>query len=48
MKNKSIITKLITAFKENSFTLKQAYEICPNNNPESVRARIYETLGELL
>lgn len=47
MKNKSIITKLITAFKENSFTLKQAYEICPNNNPESVRARIYETLGEL-
>ena len=44
---KTIITQLITVFKKESFTLKQAYEICPQNHPESVRARIYESLGDL-
>lgn len=44
---KNIISKLIIAFKKESFTLKQAYEVCNENHPESVRARIYESLGEL-
>jgi hypothetical protein len=44
---RTIITKLLTAFQKESFTLKQAYQLCPENHPESVRARIYESLGEL-
>ena len=41
----SIVTTLLEAFKDTKFTLKQAYEKCPENNEQSVRARIYENLG---
>lgn len=41
----SIITNLIDVFKNTQFTLKQAYSVNPDVNPESVRARIYENLG---
>ena len=41
----SIKDKLITTFKGQAFTLKEAYENNPTANPESVRARIYENLG---
>lgn len=41
----SIIEILKSKFKDKSFTTKEAYEVCPNVNKESVRARIYESLG---
>ena len=41
----SIVSDLITAFSNVPFTVKQAYEKCPNVNKDSVRARIYENLG---
>lgn len=41
----SIKDKLICAFKGTTFTLKQAYELNPAVNEESVRARIYEGMG---
>lgn len=41
----SIINSLLNAFKGNEFTLKEAYEVCPEVNKESIRARIYENLG---
>lgn len=37
--------RLLNAFRNVSFNLKQAYDVCPEVNPESVRARIYENLG---
>lgn len=36
---------LLSAFPSGSFNLKQAYEVNPSVNRESVRARIYENLG---
>lgn len=41
----SIVTKLIDCFKQTQFTLKEAYKVNPDVNPDSVRARIYENLG---
>lgn len=41
----SIKTKLIEAFSDVPFTLKEAYEVCDDVNKDSVRARIYESLG---
>ena len=41
----SIVSNLIECFKTESFTLKEAYKVCPNVNKESIRARIYENLG---
>ena len=41
----SIVDNLIMCFKEEAFTLKQAYAVNPNVNKESVRARIYEKLN---
>lgn len=41
----SITERLVKAFRNASFTLKEAYAICPDVNTESVRARIYESLG---
>lgn len=41
----SIVETLLTCFKGGSFSLKQAYEKCPNVNKESVRARLYEKLN---
>ena len=42
---KTIVQILKETFKNEMFTVKQAYEVCPNVNKESVRARIYENLG---
>ena len=42
---KSIKATLIDAFKNTSFTLKDAYQKCAGFPSESVRARIYENLG---
>lgn len=41
----SIKETLLNVFKDTKFTLKDAYEQCPDVNKESVRARIYENLG---
>jgi site-specific DNA-methyltransferase (adenine-specific) len=41
----SIVSNLLKAFKGTEFTLKDAYEVNPNVNKESVRARIYEKLN---
>lgn len=41
----SIKNTLLNVFKGKEFTLKEAYEVTPGNNKESVRARIYENLG---
>lgn len=41
----SIISNLIDCFKQTRFTLKEAYKVNPDVNPDSVRARIYENLG---
>lgn len=41
----SIVDNLIMCFKDEAFTLKQAYAVNPNVNKESVRARIYEKLN---
>lgn len=41
----SIVSKLVDAFKKTSFTMKEAYAVNPQVNPDSVRARIYENLG---
>ena len=43
----SIVNNIIEVFKGKSFSLKEAYEVNPEVNPESVRARIYENLGIL-
>ena len=43
----SIVNNIIEVFKGKSFSLKEAYEVNPEANPESVRARIYENLGIL-
>lgn len=40
-----IIKNLIDAFRGASFTLKEAYQVNPDVNQDSVRARIYENLG---
>ena len=45
MTNLSIADRLLIAFKDTAFTLKEAYEKCKDVNKESVRARIYENLG---
>lgn len=37
---------LVSMFKNNSFTLKEAYEVNGNYREESVRARIYENIGD--
>ena len=42
----SIVTNLLSTFKETEFTLKEAYEVNPTVNKESVRARLYENLGK--
>lgn len=41
-----IIKNLIDAFHGTSFTLKEAYQVNPDVNQDSVRARIYENLGK--
>lgn len=41
----SIVEILKNSFKNEKFTMKQAYEVCPDVNKESVRARIYEQVG---
>lgn len=41
----SIVSNLIECFKNEAFTLEQAYTANPTVNRESVRARIYEKLG---
>lgn len=41
----SIVSNLIECFKNEAFTLKEAYKVNPGVNKESVRARIYEALG---
>jgi site-specific DNA-methyltransferase (adenine-specific) len=41
----SIVDTLIECFKDEAFTLKEAYEKCLNVNKESVRARVYENVG---
>lgn len=41
----SIVSNLIECFKNEAFTMKDAYKVNPNVNKESVRARIYEQLG---
>ncbi len=41
----SIVENILEAFKGERFNLKAAYEVNPDVNPESVRARIYENLG---
>ncbi|MDR2834401.1 MAG: site-specific DNA-methyltransferase [Streptococcaceae bacterium] len=43
----NIVTKLIHVFQQKRFTLQQAYEVIPEYNKESIRARVYENLGEL-
>lgn len=42
----SIVKNLLTVFKGEEFTLKEAYEVNPEVNKESVRARLYENLGK--
>lgn len=42
----SIKKNLLSAFEGKTFTLKDAYEINPHVNKESVRARIYEGIGK--
>lgn len=41
----SIVKNLTLIFKGTQFTLKEAYEVNPDVNKESVRARLYEHLG---
>ncbi len=41
----SIVEILKSSFKNEKFTMRQAYEVCPDVNKESVRARIYEQVG---
>lgn len=41
----SIVSNLIECFKNEAFTLKEAYKVNPGVNKESVRARVYEQLG---
>ena len=41
----SIVRDLLEAFKGTEFTMKEAYDVCPNVNKESVRSRIYEHIG---
>lgn len=41
----SIVSNILEAFQGASFHLKEAYEVNPDVNPESVRARVYEKLG---
>lgn len=41
----SIVEILKSNFKNKKFTMQQAYEVCPDVNKESVRARIYEQIG---
>ena len=41
----SIVRDLLEAFKGTEFTMKEAYDVCPNVNKDSVRARIYEHIG---
>lgn len=41
----SIKDRILNAFKQQAFTLRQAYSVNPSANPETVRARIYENLG---
>lgn len=41
----SIVKTLLNAFKKEVFSLKQAYSVNSEVNPESVRARIYENIG---
>lgn len=42
---KSIVATLIDIFKNKTFTLKEAYQSCPDTPKPSVRARIYEKLN---
>lgn len=41
----SIVSNLIECFKDEAFTLEEAYKVNPGVNKESVRARVYEGLG---
>ena len=41
----SIVSNIIDCFKNVSFNMKDAYEVNPDVNKESVRTRIYENLG---
>lgn len=41
----SIVNNLIECFKGRTFTMKEAYEVNPDVNKESVRTRIYENLN---
>ena len=41
----SIVDTLINCFKDEAFTLKDAYEKVKGVNKESIRARVYENLG---
>lgn len=41
----SIVNDLLNAFVGVEFSMKDAYKVCPDVNPDSVRARIYEHLG---
>ncbi|WP_346961341.1 site-specific DNA-methyltransferase [Clostridium sp.] len=41
----SIVETLLTVFKGKEFTTKEAYNVNPDVNKESVRARIYEGIG---
>lgn len=42
----SIVNNLLLAFKSIPFTLREAYALCPEVHEASVRARIYEGLGQ--
>lgn len=41
----SIVDTLIECFKDEAFTLKEAYEKVTGVNKESIRARVYENIG---
>lgn len=41
----SVVDKLITAFKNEEFTLKDAYKVCSDYPTDSIRGRLYENIG---